>query len=349
MGYISDRLEFGLEWASSALIEIYQPLTPGQFGRSPNRFYEIASRFFCAALAVPVGLAGLLHRLITPVPKEDFKHLRGCAPIPFPKEGPLSHLHINACCLEGGLPKLFGGMPPWWENDRIGALADLIIKHDPPSFDLSEMHSPLAARSLYEKLKDKYAHFYLDIGPHKNRYFNSGLFVATKYAASQESFKSFEMGQRQINKGAFSFEVEGRCQIIATHLEPGRGEKKAGIRAQELKIVEGLIDRALPATLISGDFNIETTDAEEFVFPPSFGQIAYPDVITSTDYFQALRCGQEPLEKESGHTVDYGFLRGGQLTCQVVETFAWNLKDGPPKSDHRGILLTAQFASQQGE
>ena len=87
-----------------------------------------------------------------------------------------SILTLNACMMDGDLPTRFGGMVS--VDDRIDRLAAFILQEDPDFFLGQEIMSS-SGQKLYERLKDRYAYFWIGIGnvPGKEE---SGLFVASK-------------------------------------------------------------------------------------------------------------------------------------------------------------------------
>jgi len=80
---------------------------------------------------------------------------------------------------------LWGGVLPW--ELRIDGIVEQIKTQDPDVVCLQEVFDETAATALYEKLRDQYRHFYINIGPrnfglHESSLgISSGLFVASKY------------------------------------------------------------------------------------------------------------------------------------------------------------------------
>jgi hypothetical protein len=63
--------------------------------------------------------------------------------------------------MDGDLPTRWGGMIP--AAERIDRLAEFILREDPDVFLGQEIMSA-AGEKLYERLKDKYAYFWIGIG-----------------------------------------------------------------------------------------------------------------------------------------------------------------------------------------
>ena len=177
----------------------------------------------------------------------------------------------NTCLLPGKLAKVVSGLNPWQE--RIDTIIEKIKSQKADIVCLQEVHSEQAASTLYEALKDTYAHFYINMGPMMMGLkmseigLNSGLFVASNVALEEVHFEAFhtEAGQKNVNKGFFWAKVEGTDVGFATcHLEPFNQDHCKDVRYEELNhLVNFLSTKNTPIRLMCGDLNIPWGSGEK--------------------------------------------------------------------------------------
>lgn len=215
---------------------------------------------------------------IAAIPRMDYSYKKGDAPIKaLSMQSPsFSLLNFNVCFLPGSLPMLFGGMTPW--ELRIDKVAERIKQLDADIICLQEVFEEESAEILYEKLKNKYAHFYINIGP-RNFGFNqesagmsSGLFVASKYELQNPKFHVFKNTTYHMNRGFFEFSLnkEGSefAHVYTTHLEAFAHPPGPEFREEQLREILAVMDennkksKGNAAIILCGDLNIPWSSKE---------------------------------------------------------------------------------------
>jgi endonuclease/exonuclease/phosphatase family metal-dependent hydrolase len=162
-------------------------------------------------------------------------------------------------------------MAPW--KERISALTDKILEVDADVICLQEVHTEDSCFSLYDKLKERYIHFYVAIGPRplgfslKTLGLPNGLFVASKYPVQHPSFTPFSVTGYQMNYGIFDFVIANDStplgHIYTTHMQSLNENGFDEIREKEfLQLIEKIqsefqsdFDLNLPH-LVCGSLNI---------------------------------------------------------------------------------------------
>lgn len=170
----------------------------------------------------------------------------------------------NTCMLPGSLAKAHAGLESWVL--RFSQIVGIVEEQNADIVCLQEVYSESAALKLYEKLKDRYAHFYINMGPKvmgskmSEVGLNSGLFVASKIPLENPYFESFKSTKpvSQINKGFFSSKIgDNHMSFVTCHLEPFDDMMSQEERKNQLSYV---IDhmKKLPAEIkiLTGDLNI---------------------------------------------------------------------------------------------
>lgn len=251
----------------------------------------------------------------------------------------------------------FGGCSRY--EKRVDALAEKIIETQADLVCLQEIHDVESSDALYEKLKDTYPYFYLNIG--QGDYtkdptgimMNSGLFVASKYPIESPTFIPFrqEGRQWQINKGYFfgTVLVEGTpyCYLYTTHLNPFDDENAQSVRKlQAQEVTEQIESQHLPIpTFVVGDLNVNKGTSEWDASPLSqnFIHHFFGDLDTCTDtlneYVNTPKENRNNIERE-GHLCDYALMskkNPGTIDSHLV--LLYDLDDPENAlSDHHGIL-----------
>jgi len=337
-----------------------QELTRAAVRPLEGNFGERAAWAFLALSAVPVsltcGIISLIPRsMALYLQNESFTYCKGEAKEKNLSGNSFSLLTLNACCMPGGLPFLFGGMTP--ASERVDKIAEKILQEDADVVCLQEIHDEQAAFKLIEGLKHCYAHFYFNIGPLIAGQ-NSGLFIASKYATEQPSFtafNSFEGKQRFVNKGFFDFFIKNQDRRIAhifnTHLQPSKidtqptpAEKIA--REKQLKQMMEKVNKfskEIPLQLMTGDFNIIAGSEE---YKSSLISKELQDIsseVTSGTWSEAFE------NKDRAHVflkLDYTLLKGSSTTAscktKLVSSFDLN-KPKEALSDHHGLITVVNF------
>lgn len=362
-------------WTRAQMARLYSPFTPGEFGQKDTLLGEVIYRNVLAETiwhmlphAFIVGELAIGPRYMSYALRDDSYHfLEGTREPIAHSDRAFSLMNMNICFLPGELPLLFGGVSS--AAERIDQIAALIKENDPDVLCLYEAHEVDSTYSLYEALKDEFAYFYVDIGPDWME-FNSGLFVASKFAISDVNFKPFQyLGmQSQINKGYFEFTIHDDekplAKIYSTHLQPYREKSDVTIRIEELHELVRDIESEhteIPhyPIILCGDFNIpwgtseyERSRIEDF-FYNAFGN-------TITEVNEDTRTYSGLLGDLRWKSVNTALLRGGTsndyfeivdymlvfnktdkmvVNTERVDTFDTHFPSGA-LSDHHALLTT---------
>ncbi len=166
-------------------------------------------------------------------------------------------LHFNVCMFPGSLPAQFGGIRT--AGERMEELFTLIRKEDPDIVFLSEFSGTLSPR-LYEGLKEKYAHFFVNIGP-KGFGMGASLAVLSRIPiVSEPRFipsKCIREGdQRFMERGYFVMETAS-ASYLYTHLHPKDSPRAQEIRQEQLDEILEITSQDGKPWVIVGDMNID--------------------------------------------------------------------------------------------
>lgn len=235
-----------------------------------QQFFLLCGSIVCFLLSPAFALAGIaLRGMVSQIESYPFIHYRGEAQEKSLENGEFSLFSFNACCVGAGYAISDGGVVPW--PFRIDEIAKKVRDQDADVTCLYEIFDIQTALILYEKMKDKYAHFYFNIGPRAVG-ISSGMFVASKFAIENPQFVAFSkemlVGRtKNAEKGHFSFDLKTQGQsfatIITTHLQqseecayPTDEEKEA--RRQEMEMVMNKVDQVKDhAIVVTGDLNLD--------------------------------------------------------------------------------------------
>ncbi len=311
---------------------------------------------------------------LSPLPRHAYATYQSDLPAKTPPST-IKILNVNTLCFPEMLSCYFGGMRPWQE--RIGDIAQRILSTEAEILCLQEVWDFRAAERLMDELEEEYTYFYYDIG--NSNYIldpthlkvNSGLFVASKYPISKESFVPFEIpGQHPgLRRGIFFFVVgegtEYPFGMINTHLESGNGMRQAAIRKQSLLVADRFFDRFLKKSeeeiplFLTGDLNIDSTSAEyvssklEKNYANYFRIQGVDDPYTCTDFFEQLvfaSTNQEENVRPNFAAFDYFVAKKKSSEKVRVESkkltmFDWK-KPMEALSDHHGLINQIEFLSE---
>lgn len=280
---VGSKLTNPICWCSSYVHRIVSPFLPGDFVFKPTVVEEAAIRGlyiieFCllTPVAVPLGGAGVGCRSIGACLLPDgFCYLPGKAkPLTTLKNKTLSVMTWNICGIGGSMELSHGGVADW--NKRLSNIVKEIEQENPDILCLQEVHDTDLSNDLYKRLKDRYAYFYMHIGPNAFGS-NSGNYVASKYPLKDFTFTEFDAsigsGKWQ-KKGFANFTVisdnKPLVHIVTTHLQygeliDGRGKIIEVRNSQLSQIMYSCFhcqEKNIPVLLV-GDLNIEM-DSEEY-------------------------------------------------------------------------------------
>jgi len=367
-------------WVRSKAFRLYSPMIPGQYGQSPSKTKEMLERGVWLESLTSIAPFAFITGQLSTVPrylsyvlrKTPYHHLRGeASPISTDKMM-FSFFDLNICFLPGELPQLFGGVSSIPE--RIDPLIELIKSVDADVICLYEVFEVDAAYILFEKLKDQYYDFYIDIGPDLLD-FNSGLFVASKYKLKDPHFKAFNYPhmQEEMKKGYFDFLVMSNDQIKAhfytTHLQPYRKAQDEVVREAELNEILSAIKTAEQENvsypvILCGDMNIPW-GTEEYTKSSLFNNKILHNAYlqgkikvdknnrTYTSYMEDFRFNnvgallmREEYKTWYSEVIDYVLLynKTDKMEVSTIRVDAFDT-DNPETaiSDHHGLYTTVKI------
>jgi endonuclease/exonuclease/phosphatase family metal-dependent hydrolase len=273
-------------------------------------------------------------------------------------ENSVSLLSWNVCCVSGGYSITDGGVLPWFY--RLQALVEAIRGQDTDLVCLYEIFDIQTALRLVESLKDKYAHFYANIGPNVIG-LSSGLFVASKVPVGRPEFVAFAKEKfygraKHCNKGFFSFDVhkddQSLMRIFSTHLQhsempvaPSFGEIEAR-RAEMEQIMEKIVEIKDQLCVLTGDFNLEEKEYETWHWKEHFerGTVQGTGCTWGGDQFCSALTGKPisfPLNLD--HTLMTKSGRALLHTSYLENGFDGTLFNPAALSDHKGLLSIITF------
>ncbi len=267
-----------------------------------------------------------------------------------------SLMNWNVCGTWGGFGRSNGGIIEW--RKRLEELVRKIEEADSDVLVLEEVYDTALAEKLIERLKDKYAHFFTNMGPNV---FGSvgGLFVATKFSVNRFSHTSFENNDWTLNRGFAAIELgKGKpfATVIGTHLihgdKPVDETKVPDSKNPHKKrldqinqIVKQVADKAFKSpAFIAGDLNMLPKDIPAGKFHLPNDQIA----VTCTNRF--IQHGWDPKKEDAEERLDYiAEVQNGaaKATVAVKQLGIIEGKDKTSKtaaSDHDALVATIVVA-----
>lgn len=331
-----------------------------------------AKRCFLIALALPLlswtlllAETELLTRISAHmVAQKSFHYLRGSHPEKILKRGgPITLFSLNTCFVHGGFSYLYGGVAPW--PQRVEGIIENIQEKNPDVLCLQEVNDLEACYRLYQALKDQYAHFYFHMGS-KILSQSSGLFVASKFAIEEPSFKAFDEipgVQKMVNKGFFDCKILSEGKVVAhlftTHLSPSNDDRlptleEKEIRQKEIAMIFAKMHACSKETplIFAGDFNMARENEESLAFKGFYDLFPKGEKSSATALLkQALRAHseREVLEAKRAHSefaIDYILFKSEKSHCKgkISLVKSYDLKDPNPTigalSDHHALFAT---------
>ena len=295
--------------------------------------------------------------------KEEYVYLLGHAEEKM-GDGRFSLVTWNICALTGNYPTHYGGVRP--AKKRVDEIADFLLKTDADIVCLQEAHDHKVSKLLFEKLKEIYPYFVINIGKDSLIQFNSGLFVASKFPIDNFDFTPFvnKGRQRGIKKGFFAFKVMSENQpiayVVATHLQPNKTAKDAEIRLRELKLVHNKLLQDITLNegsyprIVCGDLNIDRLNSQEsshsliqdLFFDPLLLEQYDGIPVTCTNYLTYFSKTKNPVSEnefvdEPDESIDYCLILKTEsqpiFETKIIEAFD-KTKPKYAISDHHAIL-----------
>lgn len=155
---------------------------------------------------------------VVPIDANTFVHLDGTAPeLQITDQKELSIVTWNVL----GLPDFLVGAKPW--KERVDGMAKLLLEIDADLIVLQEVFEPELAKSLFERLKGKYAHSYLHLNTNLFA-FSSGLAIFSKPAIDNFRFTphpNLLCGEKWLSLGTADFCVLNQNQKPIAHIAAG--------------------------------------------------------------------------------------------------------------------------------
>jgi exonuclease III len=381
MHYCADLMTKPFWWTTDQFIRMVMPFFPGEYGQCPDKVDEIVSRIIkgsfiipSATLTIPLGFASYVPRLIaTYLQRENFVYLEGSAKekASLGQEA-LTVFSMNTCIMPERLSLIFGGIDHW--STRISQVVRKILEANADVVCLQEVHAEEGAHQLYESLKSRYSHFYLNVGAEPmtptSNFLNSGTLIATRFKLLNPTFSSFknlEGAQKSANKGCFDFTIAGKdtsaiAHIFSAHLQPSPDDEhptptEMNTRKLELNLILKKMQdvasknlQGMPILLV-GDMNIvhgsqeynKSLLSKRFIGCDNINSLSS----TCTPFFGKYVWTYSPeerarLEKGKGMILDYTLLLKRKTNPYTIKTTVQkSFDESKPEraiSDHHAIL-----------
>ncbi len=149
------------------------------------------------------------------------------------------------------------------QTERVDSIAHYLQNSEADVLVLQEVFHRKARKKLRQKLINKYP-YQTKVG--KTSFFgiSSGVIIFSKYSILEEKHVSFDHAtgsDRLAKKGGISVVIRFKdklLQIIGTHLQAGKGEKRKRIRKKQIEKLTQLSPstKSIDASIYAGDFNI---------------------------------------------------------------------------------------------
>jgi endonuclease/exonuclease/phosphatase family metal-dependent hydrolase len=327
-----------------------------------RKFFIFVGIVINSFLAIGSTIPGACLRSITSLlEKEPFIYHRSKLPEK-QLEDRFSLLSWNICCVGGGYSISDGGVMPW--SFRIDKILAKIVEQDADIISLYEVLDTAAGFYLYEKLQEKYVHFYFNIGPRAIGP-SSGIFIASKVSLKNPKFipfpKSMLIGRTQNSeKGVFFFTIQakrGEVEMYTTHLQhseepqyPTKQEIRA--RNEEMKFIMEHVTQKVGNVIVTGDLNLDTKEYMQSFWSRNFQKQLLKDNRSKTwggDKFCAEMIGKRV---SSPSNLDYTLATKKSalkietsLIAVGYDSTTFNIE---ALSDHQGLLSLIAFNEKTG-
>jgi endonuclease/exonuclease/phosphatase family metal-dependent hydrolase len=374
---ITSLLDVPCWWYVDKGSRIFSPIRTDKADQCSTYMGEVIARIFYASLAIPMVPFLLTLTAIGAVPRlaanllqpHSFFYLAGNKDMEKKTCDDVKVLTMNACFVPA-CSRLFGGVSLW--RERVDALVQKIIASNADVLCLQEMNDVEAAYALQATLKDRYAHFYINVGAQFSSE-NSGHFIASRYPISDVDFTSFVSGggtQSMVNKGLFSFALTCGdklfAHVFAVHLSPSKDdfvatEKEKMERARELNMIMERIEEAErkcanSMKIFLGDMNLRWGSEEwkQSLLSSSAFDDAYNRNRANVDKLSGT-CATDDMVRAFYKKEDKGWYRAPmildyvlayrnkhmediEVTSELVRSFDDMTDPYEAISDHNGIL-----------
>lgn len=342
------------------IVDVLNP-TASKTSKWAKKFFigigMIISSFLSVGTTFPgVCLRGVASRL----EKDPFIYYQGKL-LDKQLESDFSLLSWNVCCVAGGYPISDGGVMPW--HFRIDKIIEKILEQNADVLSLYEIMDTSAGFYLYEKLQEKYAHFYFNIGPRAIGP-SSGIFVASKTKLINPEFTPFPkhmlVGRtKNSEKGVFSFNLQAKqkeVKIYATHLQHSEEPKypikeEVQARKEEMDLIMEKVNQDTGNVIVIGDLNLDDGEYARSSWSEFFQPLSSNETSTKTwggDEF----CAEMVGKRVSGPlNLDYTLITKksdlNSTTSLVATGYDDTTLTTSALSDHRGLLSRFKIDARQ--
>lgn len=336
----------------------------------PNKYFSAAVRttqVISLVIALPLAGVGEIFRIGgSALQTEGFCYRQGNAlEKTFNATNTIKTMTFNICGIGAGYEITNGNQVPW--ELRLDAIIKEIENADADVVCLQEVFDSALGDCLYERLKDRYAHFYTDIGTWA--ICPSGYMFISKIPGKMSftSFKSFSGDGKFQNKGFTSYEIHDSITnnialiIASVHLQHDDGIIEECEIAREEQILQ--VNSYFKATLnkfsdlccvFMGDLNIEKGSKEYenstlrgFTDPREYSGSLENDYTCSN---RAVKQVYDPQAEYSKEMLDYIVYKGAIPSHISVnkQSFDQTLQD-PTKiaSDHIPLVATIKLKDKE--
>lgn len=307
----------------------------------------IASSFLSMGTTVP-GVC--LRALASHLEKEPFIYYQGTLSEK-QVEGGFSLLSWNICCVGGGYAISDGGVMPW--RYRIDKIIENIVSLDADIISLYEVLDTSAGFYLYEKLQEKYTHFYFNIGPRAIGT-SSGIFIASKLKVTNPEFSPFPkhmlVGRtKNSEKGVFSFNIRAKenIKVYATHLQHSEEPQYATdaeeqARKKEMQLIMEKVDQDTSSVIVTGDLNLDNREYAQSSWAENFQETSFNENSAKTwdgDAFCAKMVGKRASVSLN---LDYTLIAKKSAlhgkTALIATGYDYTTFTVQALSDHKGLF-----------
>jgi len=317
--------------------------------------------FFCGTAATFTTLPGIsLRYLAVQLQQNPYMYRAGLGEEKEFQDHSFSLFSWNVCGVPAGFSITDGGVLHW--RYRFEKMIEQIESANADVLCLYEVFEVTHSEALYDRLKEKYPHFYLNVGM-RTIGAPSGIFVASKYPIQNPKFTAFPketlVGRtKNSEKGCFAFDIVGNgrsvSRIFSTHPQHSEvvgqpdPDERAG-RQEQMNLILHAMQRTLHCTpILTGDLNFDDNEHENSDWSRFLtrGTREFSRPTWNGDRFCAAlmnKPGSDPCTLD--HTMT---LR--DRNCEIVTTNTETGFDGDifidaASSDHDGIYSTIQLAT----
>lgn len=338
------------------IIDTLHP-TASKTSKWARKFFISIGMIIASFVSIATTVPGIcLRGMASHLEKEPFLYYQGALQDKQLKKV-FSLLSWNICCIAGGYCISDGGVMPW--PFRIDKIIMKIREADADVLSLYEVMDLTAGFYLYEKLQEKYAHFYFNVGPRAIGP-SSGIFIASKFKITSPTFipfaKQMLVGRTKMaEKGVFFFNIQTQdknVKIYTTHLQhseepqyPTHEEVQA--RKKEMNLIMEKVHQETGNVILTGDLNLDEKEYRHSCWSKYFQQVSLNSKTWGGDRFCAEMLGKRI---SSSLNLDYTLTtKKSDLhisTCLVSSDYDDATFTIDALSDHRGLLSRFEISSR---